>query len=464
MILMVQQFINRLSEMEALEREYARGKAGLVVVYGRRRVGKTELLLHFMEAKGGIYFLSDRRGYLENIHEFQRAVADALDNPLFGRAAFTSWLELFEELVKVMGDRRLLVIDEYPYLIEEGANDEFQKVWDTVLSKGRILLVLVGSSLSMMERNVLSQTAPLYGRRSMQLRLDRLRWEDLRGFFPAYSTEQLIEAYSVLDGIPLYLKQFSGTLGVLENIERNLLRKEAFLYEEAEFLLLEEFREPRRYFAILQAIASGKRRFGEIADVTSAEKSALSKYLSSLEELRIITDDLPFGAEGGRLRRYRLSDNYLHFWFRYVFPHKGLVEAGRAREVLDIVRETFHEHVSRAFETVVRDALLRRGPWRTVAPWWDRKGENEVDAIAVDERGGQVLFAEAKWTSRKVGWEAVEDLIRKSALAPVEARMEPNYLVASRAGFTTSCMDHMDSAGILHWGLDDLGGLATTHP
>jgi AAA+ ATPase superfamily predicted ATPase len=295
----------------------------------------------------------------------------------------------------------------------------------------------------------------------MQLRVDRLRWEDLRGFFPAYSTEQVIEAYSVLDGIPLYLKQFSDALDVPENIERNLLRKDALLYEEAEFLLLEEFREPRRYFAILQAIASGKRRFGEIADVTSAEKSALSKYLSSLEELRIITDDLPFGAEGGRLRRYRLSDNYLHFWFRYVFPNKALVEVGRSREVVGIVSETFPEHVSRTFESVVRDALLRRGPWRSVAPWWDRKGENEIDAIAVDERAGRALFAEAKWTGRKVGWGSVQDLIRKSELAPVDPLMERSYLVASRSGFTTSCMDRMDSEGVLHWDLDDLGGPAT---
>ena len=143
---------------------------------------------------------------------------------------------------------------------------------------------------------------------------------------------------------------------------------------------------------------------------------------------------------------------------------KALVEVGRARDVLDIVRETFPEHVSRTFESVVRDALLRRGPWRSVAPWWDRKGENEIDAIALDEKAGRALFAEAKWTGRKVGWESVQDLIRKSDLAPVDARMERSYLVASRSGFTTSCMDHMDSEGILHWGLDDLGVLATTHP
>jgi hypothetical protein len=457
---MVQLFVDRVLELEALEREYAKGRAGLAVVYGRRRVGKTELLLHFMEGKGGIYFLSDRRGYLENLREFQKVAASVIGNPLLERAAFASWLEMFERLVETMGERRLIVIDEYPYLIEEGANEEFQKVWDAVLSKGRTFLVLVGSSLSMMERKVLSHTAPLYGRRSMQLHVGSLRWEDLRGFYPRYTTEQIIETYSVLDGIPLYLEQFSEASGVLDNLQENYLRKDAFLYEEAEFLLLEEFREPRRYFAILQAIASGKRRFGEIADATHMDKTALSKYLSSLQELRIIADDVPFGAKRGRLRRYRLSDNYLGFWFRYVFPNKALVEVGRAREVLDIVRETFAEHVSRTFEAVVRDTLLRHGPWRTVDPWWDRKGENEIDAIAEDAKARRVLFAEAKWTSRKTGWETAETLIGKSQMSPVGPGMERSYLVASRSGFTPACLERMDSEGILHWDLEDLGTLA----
>jgi len=456
--------VDRLPELEALEREYAKGQAGLAVVYGRRRVGKTELLLHFMEGKGGIYFLSDRRGYKENLSEFQRTAAAALGTPLLGRASFGSWLEMFEQLVGLMGDRRVVVIDEYPYLIEEGANDEFSKVWDAVLSRSRILLVLVGSSLSMMERAVLSATAPLYGRRSMQLRVGALRWRDVAGFLPAYSTEQLIEAYSVLDGIPLYLKQFSDGRGVLENVRECCLRKDAFLYEEAEFLLLEEFREPRHYFSILHAIASGKRRYGEISDATSMDRSSLSKYLSNLKELRIITDDVPYGGEARRLRRYRLSDNYLEFWFRYVFPNKPLVEAGRAGDVLDAIGATFPEHASRVFESVIREELLARGPWRTVEPWWDRKGENEIDAVAVDPPRGRALFAEAKWTARPVAWDVVEGLMRKAAMVPVSDRFDWSFLVASRSGFTAACLDRMESEGVWHWDLGELGGPRPVSP
>ncbi len=457
MIIMVQQFVDRRYELDALEREFKKEKAGLAIVYGRRRVGKTELLLHFLKNKKAIFFHADRRGYKENLVEFQRVAAETLENPLFERARFESWHDMFRELLPALGDMRLVVIDEYPYLIEEGANEEFQKIWDTLLSGSQVFLVLIGSSMSMMERKVLAHGAPLYGRRSMQLRVDKFPWEELRGFFPSYTTQGIIETYSVLDGIPLYLEQFSGSRGVLENIEENYLRKDAFLFEEAEFLLLEEFREPRRYFSILRAIASGKRRYGEIADATAMDKTLLSKYLSSLKELRMITDDLPLLEDRTRLRRYRLTDNYYRFWFRYVFPNKHLVDMGRSREVMSTVRETFSEHVSRTFEEVVRDVLQRHGPWTDVGAWWDRKGENEIDAIALDKRSGKVMFAETKWTDRAVGWNTVGRLIEKSDLPPVGQKMERSYLVASRSGFTGPCLRRMGSEGILHWDLDDIG-------
>ena len=197
MIIVVQQFINRSLELETLERNFKGKEAGLAVIYGRRRVGKTELLLHFAKEKGHTFFQADRRGYKENVSEFQRIATEALDNPLFGRARFDSWHEMFREILPIMGDVRLVVIDEYPYLIEEGANEEFQRVWDTLLSKSNVFLVLIGSSMSMMENKVLAHGAPLYGRRTMQMRVDKFPWHELRGFYPSYSMRALIEAASV---------------------------------------------------------------------------------------------------------------------------------------------------------------------------------------------------------------------------------------------------------------------------
>jgi AAA+ ATPase superfamily predicted ATPase len=293
----------------------------------------------------------------------------------------------------------------------------------------------------------------------MQLRVDRFPWEELRGFFPSYTTQGIIETYSVLDGIPLYLEQFSMSQMVMENVEHNYLRKDAFLFEEAEFLLMEEFREPRRYFSILRAIASGRRLFGEIADMTRMEKTLLSKYLSSLKELGIITDDLPLLETRTRLRRYKLTDNYYRFWFRYVFPNKHLVDVGRPREVVDIIQESFAEHVSGTFEEVVRDVLLRHGPWTEVGAWWDRTGVNEIDAIALDRRRGNVTFVETKWTNRQVGWTTVGRLMERSTMPKVGQNLKRRYLVVSKSGFTRSCLREMESQGILHWDLDDISKL-----
>jgi AAA+ ATPase superfamily predicted ATPase len=460
MIIVVQQFIDRNIELEALDKGFGSKKAGLAVIYGRRRVGKTELLLHFAKEKGHIFFQADRRGYNENISEFQRIAAGTLGSPLFGRARFDSWHEMFRELLPIMGNTRLIVIDEYPYLIEEDANEEFQRIWDMLLSKSNVFLVLIGSSMSIMENRVLSHGAPLYGRRTMQLRVDRFPWHQLRGFFPSYSTRALIETYSILDGIPLYLQQFSGSRSVLENIGMNYLRKDSFLFEEAEFLLREEFREPRRYFAILSAIAAGKRAYGEIADETGMDKTLLSKYLSSLRELRMIGDDLPMFDDRTRLRRYRLNDNYYRFWFRYILPNRQLVDVGRSTEVLDIVRESFDEYISTTFEDVVKETLLGQGPWTEVGAWWDRKGENEIDVIARDGRSRKVLFAEVKWRSRAVGWKTVQGLIEKSELPKVDVKSKREFLVVSRSGFTKRCLERMDSEDILHWGLEDIGKIA----
>jgi AAA+ ATPase superfamily predicted ATPase len=459
-IIVFQQFINRSVELEALERGFKATKAGLAVIYGRRRVGKTELLLHFAKGKGHIFFQADRRGYRENFSEFQRIAAETLDNPLFGRARFDSWHEMFRELLPIMGDTRLVVIDEFPYLIEEGANEEFQRIWDTLLTQSNVFLVLIGSSMSMMENRVLARGAPLYGRRTMQMRVEKFPWHELKGFFPSYSTRALIQTYSVLDGIPLYLRQFSGSIDVLGNIELNYLRKDSFLFEEAEFLLREEFREPRRYFAILRAIASGKRSFGDIADGTGLDKTLLSKYLASLKELRMIGDDVPMFDDRRRLRRYRLVDNYYRFWFRYILPNRQLVDVGRSKEVLAIVRESLDEHVSMTFEDVVRETLLNQGPWTDVGAWWDRRGKNEIDVIASDERSRKVLFAEVKWRSRALGWSMVQKLIEKAELPKVDKDWEKVFLVVSKSGFTERCLDRMDSENILHWDLDNIGKIA----
>ena len=433
---MPQQFVDREFELKSLEEEYRKPRAGFAIVYGRRRVGKTEILLQFLKGKEGIYFLADRRGYKENIREFQKVAAPIVKDPMFERVEFESWYDMFTHLSVLLDKSRkiVIVIDEYPYLIEEGVNEEFQKIWDMILSKMNVLLVLVGSSVSMMEKAVLFYGAPLYGRRTMQLHVRKLPFIEIKNFFPRYKIEELIEAYSILDGIPLYLRQFSDEITIEENLKRNYFRKDAFLYEEAEFLLREEFREPRKYFSILEALAQGKRTFGEIVDTTKMDKSTVSKYVSVLENLHIIETDLPFGVKKSRLKRYKIADNYLLFWFRYVYPHRTLIEMNRSDILVDTVKETFDMYVSVVFEKVIKELLLHKQEWHDISSWWNRRGE-EIDVVAVNKRRKEVLFAEVKWRNRKMGWTEYEELRRKSELVQGLEDYRKKYLLVNKGGF-----------------------------
>ncbi|MCD6461276.1 MAG: ATP-binding protein [Thermoplasmata archaeon] len=461
---MVQQygFLDREAELRALEEEYDRGRSSLAVIYGRRRVGKTEITLQLIKKKGGIYFLADRRGYRANLREFQRTVARELDLPLFAEAAFDSWTEMFESYTRVLKERdgpRILVVDEYPYLIEEGANEEFQRIWDTNLSKSGMFLILVGSSMGMMENRVLGYGSPLYGRRNIQLRVGKLPFREVRKFFPRYGPEKVVEAYGLLDGIPLYLRQFTDHLSIEENLRRNYLRKDAFLFEEGEFLLREELREPRRYFGILRTIARGKRTFGEIADDTGLDKASLSKYLSNLHELHIITEDLPLVGGKSRMKRYRISDNYLKAWFRYVNPNKALVETGRIDELLEEIRKDLPAYMGGVLEDIVWDILYHDLGWQKVGGWWNRRGD-EIDIVALDPLRKRVLFGEVKWGRRKATPGDLERLMERAEMVPVTPEYAKEYLLVSRAGFTKGCRERKDGMdkgpAIGLWTLSDL--------
>src|SRR3989338_4309960 len=294
---MFQQFVGREKELEFLENMYNAGlEAQFAVIYGRRRVGKTELVKTVSSGKPHVYFLADERGEKENLRELQKAFAVHFQDSLLEKAGFGSWPDLFLEVSKKKWGKRLIIaIDEFPYLIksDKATPSVFQKIWDSHLSKKNVLFILLGSSISMMEKKVLAKNSPLYGRRTGQWKLMPLEFSETRAFLPHWTMEEQIKAYSIADGIPLYLKKLNHSETINENLAEKVLKNGAFLYEEAEILLKSELREPANYFNILKAIASGKNRFGEIANTTELEKSKVSKYLSNLIMLHFIQKEFP---------------------------------------------------------------------------------------------------------------------------------------------------------------------------
>ncbi len=423
-------FVNRTRELEFLEGFYRRGEPAMLVVSGRRRVGKTEVLIRFLAGKPGIYFLASEEGDPQNILAFAHQAAVVLGDPNFERIRFGSWQDLFSAFISHAGFLRLsasgtiiIVMDEFPYLISHNPAipSIFQGIWDRILRDVPVLLILSGSSISTMESAVLGYQSPLYGRRSGQWQVEPLSFPHIREFLPGYSVEEAVKAWCVLGGIPGYLQKFSPGLSFWENVRQNVLDKGAYLYSEADLLMNYEFREPSNYMVIFRAIAKGCTTLGDICNETGLDKGMVSKYLSVLVRLHILKEEIPLTASPKfRKRHYRITDPYLNFWFRMVAPNRIDIEAGRSDAVLHRVREEFPAYCGPMFEVLATD-LVRAGDllsgrqFSAIGRWWHR--ETGIDCIALNDATGEVVFCECKWQSltQKEGAGALHRL-EKNAL------------------------------------------------
>ncbi|NJE02736.1 ATP-binding protein [Thermococcus sp. MV11] len=456
-----QKFIDRERELEFLERAYSSDRAEFLVIYGRRRIGKTELLLHFARDKPHVYFLATERPYRDNLRELQRLLSEFLGDRLFGKVTFEDVDELLMAFAERIGDEKvILIIDEFPLLIEHHRPvlSLLQKAWDLKLSETRIMLILCGSSVSAMESEVLAYKSPLYGRRTGQWRLTEIPFFHIGEFLPGYTVENLVEVYGITGGIPAYLLQFDPKKGFDENVVENVLSKGAFLYEEAEFLLREELREPANYFAILQAIASGRSRFGEIANSTGLDKSLVSKYLAVLQRLGIVEREVPVTAtlkEASKRGLYSIADNYFAFWFRYVLPNKGYLEAGLAEEVWERSKSDFNAYMGSVFGKLIRipEVFLRLTGFRftKLGRWW-RKGE-EIDLLALNEMEKRALLIEVKWKelSEREARGILKDLEGKAGLVGLED-WEKSYGLMAKS---LEGKKELRAEGWLVWDLED---------
>ena len=420
-----EKFIDREKELRFLMDRYHSPVPECLILYGRRRVGKTTLLARFLEDVPGFYFLASEEGTNSNIRDFSRYAGDYLDDPDFGRILYPDWQTVIRALVRHRnfsppdGGSVVIVIDEFPYLIarDRATPSLFQKAWDTVLSREDVMLIISGSSVSTMENDVLGYTSPLYGRRTGQWQLEPLPYPTLRKFLP-YDETDLVMTWCILGGIPAYLRLFRPDRSLWENVEEQILRKGAYLYSEAELLMQYEFREAGNYMAILRAMVAGHTTLSTLCQNTGLDKGMVSKYLAILSRLHLVKDEVPVTAHPGyRKRQYRLTDPYLTFWFRFVYPRRAETETGREREVLISIREQYAPYCGQMFELLCED-LVRRGilfpdvSFSRLGRWWHK--EAEIDLVGLDEISGGAFFCECKWSA----------LTRREARGVLEALRE----------------------------------------
>lgn len=334
-------FLGREPDLRVLDELYESKKPELYVLHGRRRVGKTELLQQFCRSRRAVYFLAAQVREKDNLRAFRDALIDGIDDPLAASVDFPDWGAALTFAAERAKDERLVVVlDEFPYLCEatKGLPSQLQRFWDTRGKHSQLMLVLCGSQVSFMEREVLAERSPLFGRRTAQRRLEPLVPADTLPFFPKWKMRDRVLAYAILGGMPAYLRRFDDARPLLDNVARECLRPEGFLFDEVSFLLRSELSNPATYNSILGAIARGNGKVGDIALDVGVDSTTANKYLTTLRELSLVEREVPItDPDPLRSRRgiYRVADRFLAFHFRHVQPHASLVHAGRGARVLE---------------------------------------------------------------------------------------------------------------------------------
>ncbi|ADQ08252.1 DUF234 DEXX-box ATPase [Caldicellulosiruptor hydrothermalis 108] len=439
-------FVGRKYELETLNRLYNEDKFHFVVVYGRRRVGKTTLLTEFCKNKPSIFFVAEEYNDKISLESFSDKVLSYFN--LGGLISqFESWEKAFIFLAQQAKDKRLVVvIDEFPYIVNANKSipSLLQNLIDHHLKNTKLFLIVCGSSVSFIEKEVLSYKSPLYGRRTAQLIVEPFSFFESREFFPNYSFEDQVIAYGVLGGIPQYLIIIDSTKDIYENIKTKILDKSSYLYEEPKLLLRQEVREPALYNSIIEAIATGSSKLNEIATKVGVEVDKCAKYISVLIDLKILERVTPLFSEAkSRKSIYRIKDNFFRFWYRFVFTNKTLIEQGLIDEVVENkIKPSMNEFIGEVYEQICMDYLKvlnkeKRLPFifENIGKWWGnnpyKKREEEIDIVAFDN--DNILFGECKWRNQKVDMSVLNNLIEKSMIFNYSEKF---YVLFSKSGFT----------------------------
>jgi AAA+ ATPase superfamily predicted ATPase len=458
---MIQHFFNREAELKFLENKYLQDSSQLIIIYGRRRVGKTELIKKFIQNKSNVYILCTRDSFLENIKEIKEKFYQITGKEYFLKLETNSLFDIFKFFVEEIGERKVVVaIDEFPYLIEveKGVVSTFQKIWDELLKDRKVFLILCGSSIGMMETEVLSYKSPLYGRRTGEWKVEPFTFADVRKIFKELPIEEAMKVWFVFGGTPFYLSLIDPSISIEENIKKKILTKGEVLYNEPRILLKEEFREPKTYMLILKYLSLGYNSQGELSSVTGIEKGNLSKYLSVLENVGLVEYILPLGQRKRGI--YVLSEPFFNFWFRFVYPNLSDLEVGLIDETFSRISSQLNAYYGVMFERLITELIKIKKiklpfSFSWIGKWW-HKGK-EIDIVALNDETKEILFCECKWKENVDAQEVVRELKEKSKLVKWKSDERKEYY----AIFAKSFEKKIEEQNIFLFGIEDLEGVLT---
>jgi len=455
-------FVGRQRELAELDAILNQKGAQFILVYGRRRVGKTTLILYWAERTGRpvIYWAATRDIPIQVRLDFTRALWSWAHPGSRAAPRFDTWADVFELAARLIGDQpAILIMDEFSYAAESdpSLSSNLQAAWDHLFKDRNATLILTGSHIGMMV-NLMGYQAPLYGRFTAQLPVDPFPFSALRDFLPQYTTAERVVVYAMAGGIPAYLERFNDTESIGANIQRLFIRRTGMFRSEP-FLLIGDVirRETQTYEAVLKAVATGHRTPSEIGTELGLASSYLSPYLKQLESLHLVERRIPATVPSQRRQsshssRYHLADHYLRFYFRFIAPNLSLVERELTNLVWNRIREQFRAFVClTAFEELCREWTLAQAradrlPLRPeiVGSHWSR--DAQVDVVALNWQDKAILLGECKWGVEPVGRAVIRELLDKAPRVVPGKDWQVHYVFFARAGFTDAARAEAESA------------------
>jgi hypothetical protein len=465
-------FVGRNRELEELNRIRSQRGAQFILIYGRRRVGKTTLLLHWAEQSGRpyIYWVANRDTPAQVRLGFTRAVWRWAHSESQAVPRFNTWEDAFETTAQLIGEQPvILILDEFSYATESDSSlaSHLQSAWDHLFKDRNVTIVLAGSHIGMMV-DLMGYQAPLYGRFTAQLPVDPLPFSALSDFLPRYTAAERVAVYAVTGGVPAYLERFADSRSFTENIRELFMQRTSIFRTEPFFLIGDVIRrETQTYEAVLKSIAAGNRTPQEIGQALGVSSSYLSPYLKQLEELHLVKRRIPATTpperrESTKTSQYHLIDPYLRFYFRFIAPNAELVEQGLSAVLWERISDQFRAFVGMtAFEDLCREWMLvkaRAGKLpmvpEVVGSHWS--ADAQVDVVAVNWHDKAILLGECKWGVDAVGRSVIRELIDKAPKVIPEERWSVYFAFFARAGFTDAAREEARTVDVLLVDLETL--------
>lgn len=467
-------FYDRKEELDILKEKYAEigsiERGVMLTIYGRRRVGKTELIKKFIEEikEQKLYFYVDLAERIVVLNSLSKTIKEQLNEDV----RFEDFEDFFQYIVKKLEKNKfILVIDEFQRLLDVApeAITSLQKYWDNAFRKKKIMIFLIGSSIGMIQKIISSNAGALYGR-AQKIKISPFKYKDLRLMFKELDEKEKILRYGVFGGTPFYLektKPFKDTFDAIHNL---IIKRDSDLSEEPKNLLeYENVRVHVKYNSILQSISIGKEILKEMQDFTKMPVSNLTPYINRLDNLLdLVKRNDPINGKE-RLGRYKITDNFFRFWYKFIFENQSALNMGARDYVLNIIKNELNSYIGRVFEDIIKELfILYNGKeikkfkvdFENIGSWWDRLG-NEIDIVACNNKKKKTFIGEVKWVSYKVDTDILDELIRKSKL--IDFKGEYTLFLVSKEGFTERCINKMKELKILYLDLEDISNLFNSY-